>query len=134
MARRYKIKNFMTESSEQVDEFFIRSMKKRPKPKYNDEDDYVPDDKDVDYDKLISFDKKRVTKISDAISAYPHKYSSNSKKKEDTIYLHFQPTINSSFEKVKKQLSKLKNILKIKSIRVMNSLIMVTLRNQHKYA
>ena len=134
MARRYKIKNFMNEDSEQVDEFFIRSMKKRPKPKYNDEDDYVPDDKDVDYDKLISFDKNRVTKISDAISAYPHKYSSNSKKKEDTIYLHFQPTINSSFEKVKKQLSKLKNILKIKSIRVMNSLIMVTLRNQHKYA
>ena len=134
MARRYKIKNFMTEDSEQVDEFFIRSMKKRPKPKYNDEDDYVPDDKDVDYDKLISFDKKRVTKISDAISAYPHKYSSNSKKKEDTIYLHFQPTINSSFEKVKKQLSKLKSVLKIKSIRVINSLIMVTLRNQHKYA
>lgn len=134
MARRYKIKNFMIEDSEQVDEFFIRSMKKRPKPKYNDEDDYVPDDKDVDYDKLISFDKKRVTKISDAISAYPHKYSSNSKKKEDTIYLHFQPTINSSFEKVKKQLSKLKSVLKIKSIRVMNSLIMVTLRNQHKYA
>ena len=134
MARRYKIKNFMNEDSEQVDEFFIRSMKKRPKPKYNDEDDYVPDDKDVDYDKLISFDKKRVTKISDAISAYPHKYSSNSKTKEDTIYLHFQPTINSSFEKVKKQLSKLKSVLKIKSIRVMNSLIMVTLRNQHKYA
>ena len=133
MARRYKIKNFMTEDSEQVDEFFIRSMKKRPKPKYDD-DDYVPDDKDIDYDKLISFDKKRVTKISDAISAYPHKYSSNSKKKEDTIYLHFQPTINSSFEKVKKQLSKLKSVLKIKSIRVMNSLIMVTLRNQHKYA
>ena len=133
MARRYKIKNFMTESSEQVDEFFIRSMKKRPKPKYDD-DDYVPDDKDVDYDKLISFDKNRVTKISDAISAYPHKYSSNSEKKEDTVYLHFQPTINSSFEKVKKQLSKLKNILKIKSIRVMNSLIMVTLKNQHKYA
>ena len=134
MARRYKIKNFINEESEQVDEFFIRSMKKRPKPKYDDDDDYVPDDKDVDYDKLISFDKKRVTKISDAISAYPHKYFSNSKTKEDTIYLHFQPTINSSFEKVKKQLSKLKNILKIKSIRVMNSLIMVTLRNQHKYA
>ena len=134
MARRYKIKNFMTEDSEQVDEFFIRSMKKRPKPKYDDEDHFVPDDKDIDYDKLISFDQKRVTKISDAISAYPHRYSSNSKTKEDTIYLHFQPTINSSFEKVKKQLSKLKNILKIKSIRVMNSLIMVTLRNQHKYA
>ena len=133
MARRYKIKNFMTEDSEQVDEFFIRSMKKRPKPKYDD-DDYVPDDKDIDYDKLISFDQKRVTKISDAISAYPHRYSSNSKKKEDTIYLHFQPTIRSSFEKVKKQLSKLKSVLKIKSIRVMNSLIMVTLRNQHKYA
>jgi len=134
MAKRYKIKNFINEDSEQVDEFFIRSMKKRPKPKYNDEDDYVPDDKDVDYNKLISFDKNRVTAISDAISAYPHKYSSNSKKKEDTIYLHFKPTINSSFEKVKKQLSKLKNILKIKSIRVINSLIMVTLRNQHKYA
>ena len=133
MYRRYKIKNFMTEDSEQVDEFFIRSMKKRPKPKYDD-DDYVPDDKDVDYDKLISFDKNRVTKISDAISAYPHKYSSNSKKKEDTIYLHFQPTIQSSFEKVKKQLSKLKNVLKIKSLKVMNSLIMVTLKNQHKYA
>ena len=133
MARRYKIKNFMTEGSEQVDEFFIRSMKKRPKPKYDD-DDYVPDDKDVDYDKLISFDRNRVNKISDVISAYPHRYSSNSKTKEDTIYLHFQPTINSSFEKVKRQLSKLKNILKIKSIRVMNSLIMVTLRNQHKYA
>ena len=132
MSRRYKIKDFLIEDSEQVDEFFIRSMKKRPKPKYDD-DDYVPDDKDVDYDKLISFDKNRVTKISDAISAYPHRYSSNSEKKEDTIYLHFQPTIRSSFEKVKKQLSKLKNILKIKSIRVMNSLIMVTLRNQHKY-
>ncbi len=133
MARRYKIKNFMNEESEQVDEFFIRSMKKRPKPKYDD-DDYVPDDKDVDYDKLISFDKNRVTAISDAISAYPHRYSSNSKDKEDTVYLHFQPTIRSSFEKVKKQLSKLKSVLKIKSIRVMNSLIMVTLRNQHKYA
>ena len=134
MARRYKIKNFMNGDSEQVDEFFIRSMKKRPKPKYDDEDHFVPDDKDVDYDKLISFDKKRVTKISDAISAYPHKYSSNSEKKEDIIYLHFQPTIRSSFEKVKKQLSKLKSILKIKTIRVMHSLIMVTLKNQHKYA
>ena len=115
MARRYKIKNFMTEDSEQVDEFFIRSMKKRPKPKYDDEDHFVPDDKDIDYDKLISFDQKRVTKISDAISAYPHRYSSNSKTKEDTISLHFQPTINSSFEKVKKQLSKLKSVLKIKT-------------------
>ena len=134
MARRYKIKNFLNEDVEQVDEFFIRSMKKRPKPKYNDDDDYVPNDKDVDYDKLISFDKNRVTAISDAISAYPHRYSSNSKDKEDIVYLHFQPTIRSSFEKVKKQLSKLKNILKIKSIRVMNSLIMVTLKNQHKYA
>jgi len=133
MARRYKIKNFMTEDSEQVDEFFIRKSYKRPKPKYDD-DDYIPDDKDVDYDKLISFDKNRVTAISDAISAYPHRYSSNSKDKEDTVYLHFQPTIRSSFEKVKKQLSKLKSVLKIKSIRVMNSLIMVTLRNQHKYA
>ncbi len=133
MSRRYKIKDFLIEDSEQVDEFFIRSMKKRPKPKYDD-DDFVPDDKDVDYDKLISFDKNRVTKISNAISAYPHRYSSNSEKKEDTIYLHFQPTIRSSFEKVKKQLSKLKNILKIKSIRVMNSLIMVTLKNQHEYA
>ena len=133
MARRYKIKNFMNEDSEQVDEFFIRKSYKRPKPKY-DEDDYVPDEKDVDYDKLISFDKNRVTAISDAISAYPHRYSSNSKDKEDTVYLHFQPTIRSSFEKVKKQLSKLKNILKIKSIRVMNSLVMVTLKNQHKYA
>ena len=134
MARRYKIKNFLNEDVEQVDEFFIRSMKKRPKPKYNDDDDYVPDDKDVDYDKLISFDKNRVTAISDAISAYPHRYSSNSKDKEDIVYLHFQPTIRSSFEKVKKQLSKLKSVLKIKSIRVMNSLIMVTLKNQHKYA
>ena len=133
MSRRYKIKDFLIEDTEQVDEFFIRSMKKRPKPKYDD-DDFVPDDKDVDYDKLISFDKNRVTKISDAISAYPHKYSSNSKKSEDTVYLHFQPTINSSFEKVKKQLSKLKNTLKIKSIRVINSLIMITLKNQHKYA
>ena len=133
MARRYKIKNFMNEDSEQVDEFFIRKSSKRPKPKYDD-DEYVPDDKDVDINKLISFDKNRVTAISDAISAYPHRYSSNSKDKEDTLYLHFQPTIRSSFEKVKKQLSKLKNILKIKSIRVMNSLIMVTLRNQHTYA
>ena len=133
MVRRYKIKNFLNEDVEQVDEFFIRKSYKRPKPKYDD-DDYVPDDKDVDYDKLISFDKNRVTAISDAISAYPHRYSSNSKDKEDTVYLHFQPTIRSSFEKVKKQLSKLKNILKIKSIRVMNSLIMVTLKNQHKYA
>ena len=86
MARRYKIKNFMTEDSEQVDEFFIRSMKKRPKPKYDDEDHFVPDDKDIDYDKLISFDRNRVNKISDVISAYPHRYSSNSKTKEDTIY------------------------------------------------
>ena len=132
--RIYSVRDFLNEDSEKVDEFFIRSMKKRPKPKYDDEDRFVPDDKDVDYDKLISFDRNRVNKISDVISAYPHRYSSNSKKKEDTIYLHFQPTIRSSFEDVKKQLSKLKNVLKIKSIRVMNSLIMVTLKNQHKYA
>ena len=131
--RIYSVRDFLNEDSEKVDEFFIRSMKKRPKPKYDD-DDYVPDDKDVDYDKLISFDRNRVNKISDVISAYPHRYSSNSKTKEDTIYLHFQPTIRSSLENVKKQLSKLKNILKIKSIRVINSLVMITLKNQHKYA
>ena len=133
MARRYKIKNFMTEDSEQVDEFFIRKSYKRPKPKYDD-DDYIPDDKDVDYDKLISFDKNRVTAISDAISAYPHRYSSNSKDKEDTVELIFEPTIRSSLEKVKKQLSKLKNVLKIKSIQVLHSLVIITLKNQHKYS
>lgn len=133
MSRRYKIKDFLIEDNEQVDEFFIRSMKKRPQPKYDD-DDFVPNDKDVDYSKLVSFDKNRVNKISNIISAYPHRYSTNSKDKEDTVYFHFKPTIQSSVDKVKKQLKKLKNILKIEDIRGHLNLVIITLKNQHKYA
>ena len=131
MARRYKIKNFLNEDVEQVDEFFGR---KKRKSKYDDDDYVETDDKEVDTDDLISFDKNRLKKIENAISAWSRSYTSNSKTKEDTVHLHFKPTIRSSFEDVKKQLSKLKNILKIKSIRVINSLIMITLKNQHKYS
>tara|TARA_R100000152_G_C6575855_1_gene41490 strand:+ start:137 stop:532 length:396 start_codon:yes stop_codon:yes gene_type:complete len=131
MARRYKIKNFLNEDVEQVDEFFGR---KKRKSKYDDDDYVETDDKEVDTDDLISFDKNRLKKIENAISAWARSYTSNSKTKEDTVHLHFKPTIRSSFEDVKKQLSKLKNILKIKSIRVINSLIMITLKNQHKYS
>ena len=132
MARRYKIKNFLNEDVEQVDEFFGR---KKRKSKYHDDDDYVEtDDKEVDSDDLISFDKNRIKKIANTISAYVRKYTTNSKDKEDTVELLFKPTVRSSLEDVKKQLSKLKNVLKIKSIQVLHSLIIITLKNQHKYS
>ena len=132
MNRRYKIKKFLNEDVEQVDEFFGR---KKRKLKYHDDDDYVEtDDKELDADDLISFDKNRIKKISDIISAYVSKYTTNSKDKEDTVELIFEPTIRSSLEKVKKQLSKLKNVLKIKSIQVLHSLVIITLKNQHKYS
>ena len=132
MNRRYKIKNFLNEDVEQVDEFFGR---KKRKLKYHNDDDYVEtDDKELDTDDLISFDKNRIKKISDIISAYVSKYTTNSKDKEDTVELIFEPTIRSSLEKVKKQLSKLKNVLKIKSIQVLHSLVIITLKNQHKYS
>ena len=131
MARRYKIKNFLNEDVEQVDEFFGR---KKRKSKYHDDDDYVEtDDKELDSDDLISFDKNRIKKIANTISAYVRRYTTNSKDKEDTVELLFKPTVRSSFEDVKKQLSKLKNVLKIKSIQVIHSLIIITLKNQHKY-
>ena len=132
MNRRYKIKNFLNEDVEQVDEFFGR---KKRKSKYHDDDDYVEtDDKEVDSDELISFDKKRLKKIENAISAWVRKYTTNSKDKEDTVELLFKPTVRSSLEDVKKQLSKLKNVLKIKSIQVLHSLVIITLKNQHKYS
>ena len=129
--RRYSVRDFLNEDVEQVDEFFGR---KKRKLKYDDDDYIERDDKEIDTDDLISFDKNRLKKIENAISAWSRSYTSNSKTKEDTVHLHFKPTVNSSFEDVKKQLSKLKNILKIKSIRVINSLVMITLKNQHKYA
>ena len=129
--RRYSVRDFLVEDIEQVDEFFGR---KKRKLKYDDDDYVDTDDKEIDTDDLISFDKNRLKKIENAISAWSRSYTSNSKTKEDTVHLHFKPTVNSSFEDVKKQLSKLKNILKIKSIRVINSLVMITLKNQHKYA
>ena len=129
--RRYSVRDFLNEDAEQVDEFFGR---KKRKIKYDDDDYIERDDKEIDTDDLISFDKNRLKKIENAISAWSRSYTSNSKTKEDTVHLHFKPTVNSSFEDVKKQLSKLKNILKIKSIRVINSLVMITLKNQHKYA
>lgn len=132
MSRRYKIKDFLNEDVEQVDEFFGR---KKRKLKHHDDDDYVEtDDKEVDTDNLISFDKNRIKKITSAISAYVRKYTTNSKDKEDTVELLFKPTVRSSLEDVKKQLSKLKNVLKIKSIQVLHSLIIITLKNQHKYS
>ena len=129
--RRYSVRDFLNEDAEQVDEFFGR---KKRKIKYDDDDYIERDDKEIDTDDLISFDKNRLKKIENAISAWSRSYTSNSKTKEDTVHLHFKPTVNSSFEDVKRQLSKLKNILKIKSIRVINSLVMITLKNQHKYA
>ena len=129
--RRYSVRDFLNEDAEQVDEFFGR---KKRKIKYDDDDYIESDDKEIDTDDLISFDKNRLKKIENAISAWSRSYTSNSKTKEDTVHLHFKPTVNSSFEDVKRQLSKLKNILKIKSIRVINSLVMITLKNQHKYA
>ena len=132
MARRYKIKNFLNEDVEQVDEIF---WGRKRKSKYHDDDDYVEtDDKEVDSDDLISFDKNRIKKIANTISAYVRKYTTNSKDKEDTVELLFKPTVRSSLEDVKKQLSKLKNVLKIKSIQVLHSLIIITLKNQHKYS
>ena len=132
MNRRYKIKNFLNEDVEQVDEFFGR---KKRKSKYHDDDDYVEtDDKEVDSDDLISFDKNRIKKIANTISAYVRRYTTNSKDKEDTVELLFKPTVRSSIADVKKQLSKLKNVLKIKSIQVLHSLVIITLKNQHKYA
>ena len=130
--RRYSVRDFLNEDAEQVDEFFGR---KKRKLKYRDDDDYVEtDDKEVDSDELISFDKKRLKKIENAISAWVRKYTTNSKDKEDTVELLFKPTVRSSLEDVKKQLSKLKNVLKIKSIQVLHSLIIITLKNQHKYS
>ena len=132
MNRRYKIKNFLNEDVEQVDEIF---WGKKRKSKYHDDDDYVEtDDKEVYADDLISFDKNRIKKIASAISAYVRRYTTNSKDKEDTVELLFEPTVRSSLEDVKKQLSKLKNVLKIKSIQVLHSLIIITLKNQHKYS
>ena len=132
MARKYKIKNFMNEDVEQVDEIF---WGKKRKSKYHDDDDYVEtDDKEVYADDLISFDKNRIKKITSAISAYVRRYTTNSKDKEDTVELLFKPTVRSSLEDVKKQLSKLKNVLKIKSIQVLHSLVIITLKNQHKYS
>ncbi|MBA94934.1 MAG: hypothetical protein CMP21_04150 [Rickettsiales bacterium] len=132
MNRRYKIKNFLNEDVEQVDEIF---WGKKRKSKYHDDDDYVEtDDKEVYADDLISFDKNRIKKITSAISAYVRRYTTNSKDKEDTVELLFKPTVRSSLEDVKKQLSKLKNVLKIKSIQVLHSLIIITLKNQHKYS
>ena len=131
MSRRYKIKNFLNEDVEQVDEIF---WGRKRKSKYHDDDDYVEtDDKEVYADDLISFDKNRIKKITSAISAYVRRYTTNSKDKEDTVELLFKPTVRSSLEDVKKQLSKLKNVLKIKSIQVLHSLIIITLKNQHKY-
>jgi len=121
----------MNEDVEQVDEFFGR---KKRKLKYHDDDYVETDDKELDTDDLISFDKNRIKKISNIISAYVSKYTTNSKDKEDTVELIFEPTIRSSLEKVKKQLSKLKNVLKIKSIQVLHSLVIITLKNQHKYS
>lgn len=132
MSRRYKIKNFLNEDVEQVDEIF---WGRKRKSKYHDDDDYVEtDDKEVYADDLISFDKNRIKKITSAISAYVRRYTTNSKDKEDTVELLFKPTVRSSLEDVKKQLSKLKNVLKIKSIQVLHSLIIITLKNQHKYS
>ena len=132
MNRRYKIKNFLNEDVEQIDEFF---WGRKRKSKYHDDDDYVgTDDKEVYADDLISFDKNRIKKITSAISAYVRKYTTNSKDKEDTVELLFKPTVRSSLEDVKKQLSKLKNVLKIKSIQVLHSLVIITLKNQHKYS
>ena len=132
MNRRYKIKNFLNEDVEQVDEIF---WGRKRKSKYHDDDDYVEtDDKEVYADDLISFDKNRIKKITSAISAYVRRYTTNSKDKEDTVELLFEPTVRSSLEDVKKQLSKLKNVLKIKSIQVLHSLIIITLKNQHKYS
>ena len=132
MNRRYKIKNFLNEDVEQVDEIF---WGKKRKSKYHDDDDYVEtDDKEVYADDLISFDKNRIKKITSAISAYVRSYTTNSKDKEATLELLFKPTVRSSLEDVKKQLSKLKNVLKIKSIQVLHSLIIITLKNQHKYS
>mgnify|MGYP003314406009 CR=1 FL=1 len=131
MNRRYKIKNFLNEDVEQVDEIF---WGKKRKSKYHDDDYVETDDKEVYADDLISFDKNRIKKITSAISAYVSKYTTNSKDKEDTVELIFEPTIRSSLEKVKKQLSKLKNVLKIKSIQVLHSLVIITLKNQHKYS
>ena len=130
--RRYSVRDFLNEDAEQVDEFFGR---KKRKLKYHDDDDYFEtDNKEVDSDDLISFDKNRIKKIANTISAYVRRYTTNSKDKEDTVELLFKPTVRSSIEDVKKQLSKLKNVLKIKSIQVLHSLVIITLKNQHKYA
>jgi len=130
--RRYSVRDFLNEDSEQVDEFFIRSMKKRPKLKYAD-DDFVSADKEVDTSDLISFDKNRIKKISSAISAYARKYTSNAKQKKDTLYLIFRPTVKSSIDKVKKQLEKLKNILKIEDIQVNLNSIRIIMKSNHNY-
>ncbi len=130
--RRYSVRDFLNEDAEQVDEFFIRSMKKRPKPKYDD-DDFQSDDKVVDYNKLISFDRNRIKSITSAISANLYKYINNAKEKKDTLFLHFRPTVRSSIDKVKKQLEKLKKILKIEDIQVHLNSIRITMKSNHKY-
>ncbi len=130
MARRYKIKNFLNEDVEQVDEFFGR---KKRKFKSDDDDDFVSDDKEIDTEDLISFDKNRLRKIANTISAYARKYISNAKEKKDTLYLIFKPTVKSSIDKVKKQLEKLKKILKIEDIQVNLNSIRIIMKSNHNY-
>ncbi len=124
MARRYKIKNFLNEDVEQVDEFF-----RRKKRRSGDESD----DKEIDTEDLISFDKNRLRKIASTISAYARKYFSNAKEKKDTLYLIFKPTVKSSIDKVKKQLEKLKKILKIEDIQVNLNSIRIIMKSNHNY-
>ena len=130
MTKRYKIKNFLNEDVEQVDEFFGR---KKRKFKSDEDDDFVSADKEVDTEDLISFDKNRIKKITSAISAYARKYISNSKDKKDTLYLIFRPTVKSSIDKVKKQLEKLKKILKIEDIQVNLNSIRIIMKSNHNY-
>ena len=124
MARRYKIKNFLNEDVEQVDEFF-----RRKKRRSGDESD----DREVDTEDLISFDKNRLRKIANTISAYARKYISNAKEKKDTLYLIFKPTVKSSIDKVKKQLEKLKKVLKIEDIQVNLNSIRIIMKSNHNY-
>ena len=124
MARRYKIKNFLNEDVEQVDEFFGRKKRKS---------DDESADKEVDTGDLISFDKNRIKKITGAISAYARKYISNAKEKKDTLYLIFKPTVKSSIDKVKNQLEKLKKILKIEHIQVNLNSIRIIMKSNHNY-
>ena len=124
MARRYKIKNFLNEDVEQVDEFF-----RRKKRRSGDESD----DREVDTEDLISFDKNRLRKIANTISAYARKYISNAKEKKAILYLIFKPTVKSSIDKVKKQLEKLKKVLKIEDIQVNLNSIRIIMKSNHNY-